>query len=71
MVIIQPDAITKNHKITTSAVFVDGCSEKNQFIAAQVPMKGKIGEFWCLVKQNHVKQIVILNLKMPNEVVSM
>jgi protein tyrosine phosphatase len=68
VVIIQPDAITKNQKITTSAVFVDGCGEKNQLIAAQVPMQGKVGEFWCLVKQNHIKQIVILNRKMPNKV---
>jgi protein tyrosine phosphatase len=68
VVSVGPDAITKNRKITTSAVFVDGCGEKNQFIATQVPRKEKVGEFWCLVKQNHVKQIVILNQQMPDEV---
>jgi protein tyrosine phosphatase len=61
VVTIQPEALTKNRLITTSAVYVDGYRSSNSFIATQMPMDGFVDEFWCMVKQNQVNEIIILN----------
>ncbi|CAB3388958.1 Hypothetical predicted protein [Cloeon dipterum] len=50
--------------VTTSfidAVTVDGYQEAKQFIATQVPMKNTVEDFWRMIDQNNVKEIVILN----------
>jgi protein tyrosine phosphatase len=58
---LYPDALTKNQTVDTSAVYVDGFQDANQFIASQVPIAGAIGEFWCTIKQNKVEQVIVLN----------
>ncbi|CAB3385260.1 Hypothetical predicted protein, partial [Cloeon dipterum] len=50
--------------VTTSfinAVTVDGYQEAKQFIATQVPMKNTVEDFWRMIDQNNVKEIVVLN----------
>ncbi|XP_065346397.1 receptor-type tyrosine-protein phosphatase T-like [Cloeon dipterum] len=50
--------------VTTSfinAVTVDGYQKAKQFIATQVPMKNTVEDFWRMIDQNNVKQIVVLN----------
>ena len=65
---LYPDAITKNKTVDTSAVYVDGFQQSNQSIAAQVPLRGAADQFWCMVKQNQVEKIIILNDAMSDEV---
>jgi protein tyrosine phosphatase len=65
---LYPDAVTKDQTVDTSAVYVDGFQQTNQFIAAQVPLRGAADKFWCMVKQNQVEKIIILNDAMPDEV---
>ena len=69
VVTIQPEALTKNQLITTSAVYVDGYRSTNNFIATQMPMDGCVGEFWCMVNQNQVNEIIILNEPTVEEVI--
>lgn len=69
VVTIQPEALTKNQLITTSAVFVDGYRSANNFIATQMPMNGSVGEFWCMVSQNDVNEIIVLNEPSAEEVI--
>ncbi|XP_065344235.1 receptor-type tyrosine-protein phosphatase T-like [Cloeon dipterum] len=50
--------------VTTSfinAVTVDGYQKAKQFIATQVPMKNTVEDFWRMIDQNNVKEIVVLN----------
>jgi protein tyrosine phosphatase len=65
---LYPDAVTIDQTVDTSAVYVDGFQQSNQFIAAQVPLCGAADQFWCMVKQNQVEKIIILNDAMPDEV---
>ncbi|CAB3368676.1 Hypothetical predicted protein [Cloeon dipterum] len=43
-----------------NAVIVDGYNRAKQFIATQVPMKNTVADFWRLIDQFNVKQIVVL-----------
>ncbi|XP_065344142.1 receptor-type tyrosine-protein phosphatase alpha-like [Cloeon dipterum] len=50
--------------VTTSfinAVIVDGYNRAKQFIVTQVPMKNTVEDFWRMIDQFNVKQIVVLN----------
>ncbi|XP_065346472.1 receptor-type tyrosine-protein phosphatase kappa-like [Cloeon dipterum] len=44
-----------------NAVFVDGYKRAKQFIVTQVPMKNTVWDFWRMIDQFNVKQIIILN----------
>ncbi|XP_059481022.1 receptor-type tyrosine-protein phosphatase C-like isoform X2 [Neocloeon triangulifer] len=44
-----------------NAVFVDGYQKEKQFIATQVPMQDTVADFWRMVHQFNVQQIVVLN----------
>ncbi|CAB3381162.1 Hypothetical predicted protein [Cloeon dipterum] len=44
-----------------NAVFVDGYKRAKQFIATQVPMKNTVWDFWRMIDQFNVKQIIVLN----------
>ena len=70
MVRIFPDAATNHQIIETCAVYVDNLKQKNQFIAAQVPLPGSAGQFWCMLNQNRVEQIIVLNELSGDEVCS-
>ncbi|XP_065344143.1 receptor-type tyrosine-protein phosphatase alpha-like [Cloeon dipterum] len=51
--------------VTTSfinAVTVDGYNRAKQFIVTQVPMKNTVEDFWRMIDQFNVKQIVVLNV---------
>jgi len=54
--------------MTINAVFVDGSQKKRQFIVTQVPLETTSGHFWCMVKQNKIQQILVLNEPAKNEV---
>ncbi|CAB3387660.1 Hypothetical predicted protein, partial [Cloeon dipterum] len=50
--------------VTTSfinAVTVDGYQKAKQFIATQVPMKNTVADFWRMIDQFNVKEIIVLN----------
>ncbi|CAB3381160.1 Hypothetical predicted protein [Cloeon dipterum] len=51
--------VTTNNFI--NAVFVDGYKRAKQFIATQVPMKNTVWDFWRMIDQFNVKQIIVLN----------
>ncbi|XP_065344148.1 receptor-type tyrosine-protein phosphatase T-like [Cloeon dipterum] len=44
-----------------NAVTVDGYKKPKQFIATQVPMKNTVADFWRMVDQFNVSEIVVLN----------
>ncbi|XP_065346468.1 receptor-type tyrosine-protein phosphatase gamma-like [Cloeon dipterum] len=44
-----------------NAVFVDGYKRAKQFIVTQVPMKNTVWDFWRMIDQFNVKQIIVLN----------
>ncbi|XP_065346473.1 receptor-type tyrosine-protein phosphatase T-like [Cloeon dipterum] len=44
-----------------NAVFVDGYKRAKQFIVTQVPMKNTVWDFWRMIDQFNVKQIIFLN----------
>ncbi|XP_065345291.1 receptor-type tyrosine-protein phosphatase kappa-like [Cloeon dipterum] len=44
-----------------NAVTVDGYQKAKQFIATQVPMKNTVEDFWRMIDQFKVKEIVVLN----------
>jgi len=69
LVNLYPDPITKQKTITTNAVYVDGYEQKRQFIVTQVPQNTTRKQFWCMVKQNKVEQIYVLNEPARDEVI--
>ncbi|XP_065344145.1 receptor-type tyrosine-protein phosphatase epsilon-like isoform X1 [Cloeon dipterum] len=44
-----------------NGVTVDGYKKPKQFIATQVPMKNTVEDFWRMVDQFNVKEVVVLN----------
>ncbi|CAB3368671.1 Hypothetical predicted protein [Cloeon dipterum] len=44
-----------------NAVTVDGYKKPKQFVATQVPMKNTVADFWRMVDQFNVSEIVVLN----------
>jgi len=68
LVRLYPDLLTQNVTITTNAVYMDASQKKEKFIVSQVPLEHTSGHFWCMVKQNKIEQIFILNEPGDNEV---
>lgn len=51
-----------------NAVYIDGFRRKKQFIVAETPNPKTAGLFWCMIKQNQIEQVIILNEPGLNEV---
>lgn len=46
---------------STNAVFVDGFRRKGQFIVTEAPMSNTVEQFWRMIKQQKVEQVIVLN----------
>jgi Protein-tyrosine phosphatase len=44
-----------------NAVYVDGFRRKKQFIVGEVPDAKSVALFWCMIKQNQIEQVIVLN----------
>jgi len=52
-----------------NAVHVDGFRRKKQFIATHVPMTNTVKQFWRMIQQYSVEQIIALNEIRVGEVI--
>jgi Protein-tyrosine phosphatase len=50
---------------------VDGFRRKKQFIVAEVPDANSVALFWCMIKQNQIEQVIVLNEPGPDEALFM
>ncbi|XP_059480546.1 receptor-type tyrosine-protein phosphatase C-like isoform X2 [Neocloeon triangulifer] len=51
------------------AVFVDGYKRKNQFISTQLPVENTLADFWQMIIQHNVDQIIVLTESKSSNVV--
>jgi protein tyrosine phosphatase len=68
LVHLFPEPITNQKMLSMNAVYIDGFRRKKQFIVAETPNPNTVGLFWCMIKQNQIEQVVILNDPGLNEV---
>lgn len=64
-----PEPITNQKMVSMNAVYVDGFRRKKQFIVAEVPDESNVGLFWCMIKQNQIEQVIVLNEPSTDEIV--
>jgi protein tyrosine phosphatase len=63
-----PEPITNQKMLSMNAVYIDGFRRKKQFIVSETPNSNTVGLFWCMIKQNQIEQVIILNDPGLNEV---
>jgi len=56
-----PEPITNQKMVSMNAVYVDGFRRKKQFIVGEVPDAKSVALFWCMIKQNQIEQVIVLN----------
>jgi protein tyrosine phosphatase len=52
---------TKTSMESINAVFVDGFRRKGQFIVTEAPMANTVEQFWRMIQQQKVEQVIVLN----------
>jgi protein tyrosine phosphatase len=52
---------SKTSMESINAVFVDGFRRKGQFIVTEVPMSNAVEQFWKMIQQQKVEQVIVLN----------
>jgi Protein-tyrosine phosphatase len=62
-----PEPVTNQKMVSMNAVYVDGFRRKKQFIVAEVPDAKSVALFWCMIKQNQIEQVIVLNEPGPDE----